>query len=206
MATAPPGWYPDPQGPPGSQRYWSGSTWTEHVQAPGFMPPPPPPPTASGESLAGYGQRVGGWLLDWLIVSVVSIPVAILVGGYHTNRIINSNGGGTYDSSSFGVHWWGLLVGAVLVVGYGTVFCGSNRGQTIGMMAVGVRVVDAASGLPIGYRRAVRVCGYSNTSLRWCSSCPGCSTCSFRSGTGRTKPCTTRPWAASSIHKSFGYP
>ncbi len=118
------------------------------------MPPPPPPPTASGESLAGYGQRVGGWLLDWLIVSVVSIPVAILVGGYHTNRIINSNGGGTYDSSSFGVHWWGLLVGAVLVVGYGTVFCGSNRGQTIGMMAVGVRAVDVATGQPIGYGRA----------------------------------------------------
>jgi uncharacterized RDD family membrane protein YckC len=154
MATAPPGWYPDPQGRPGSQRYWSGSGWTEHVQAPGYMPPPPPPPTASGGSLAGYGQRVGGWLLDWLIVSVVSIPVAILVGGYHTNRIINSNGGGTYDSSSFGVHWWGLLVGAVLVVGYGTVFCGSNRGQTIGMMAVGVRAVDVATGQPIGYGRA----------------------------------------------------
>ena len=194
MATAPPGWYPDPQGPPGSQRYWNGSTWTEHVQAPGFMPPPLPA-AASGQHLAGYGQRLGGWLLDWLIVSVVSIPVAILVGGYH-NRIINPNGGGTYYSNSFGVHWWGLLVAAVLVVGYGTVFCGSNRGQTIGMMAVGVRAVDAASGLPIGYGRAFGRALLEYV-LAFVSSCPGCSTCSFRSGTGRTKPCTTRPWAAS---------
>ena len=60
----------------------------------------------------------------------------------------------TYYSSSFGIHWWGLSIAAVVVVGYGTVFCGSNRGQTIGMMAVGVRVVDAASGVPIGYWRA----------------------------------------------------
>lgn len=153
MATAPPGWYPDPQDPPGSQRYWNGSTWTEHVQAPGYMPPPPPPPTSSGQFLASYGQRVGGWLLDWLIVWAVSIPVAILVGGYH-NRIINPNGSGTYYSNSYGVHWWGLLVAAALVVGYGTVFCGSNGGQTLGMMVVGVRAVDAASGEPIGYRRA----------------------------------------------------
>jgi uncharacterized RDD family membrane protein YckC len=116
--------------------------------------PPPGPAATSGQYLAGYGQRLGGWLLDWLIVTVVSIPVITLVAGYHTEQIIHANGQATYDSSSFGIHWWGLPIAVVVVVGYGTVFCGSNRGQTVGMMAVGVRVVDAASGVSIGYWRA----------------------------------------------------
>ncbi|MGO8852570.1 MAG: DUF2510 domain-containing protein [Mycobacterium sp.] len=42
MGLAPPGWYPDPSGPPG-QRYWDGSNWTEHRVA---APPPPPTPPA----------------------------------------------------------------------------------------------------------------------------------------------------------------
>jgi uncharacterized RDD family membrane protein YckC len=154
MATAPPGWYPDPQGIPGSQRYWNGSTWTEHVQAPGFMPPPPAAPTPSGQFLASYGQRLGGWLLDWVILAVVNIPVVALLGGFtHTDTTNQLNSGRT-TSVSFNVHWWGILISAVLIVGYGTIFCGSNRGQTIGMMAVGVRAVDLATGQPIGYARA----------------------------------------------------
>ena len=45
MTTSPPppppapGWYPDPGG--GGQRFWNGSTWTEHS----LGPPPPVPPT-----------------------------------------------------------------------------------------------------------------------------------------------------------------
>ena len=158
MATAPPGWYPDPQGLPGSQRYWNGATWTEHVQGFGAMPPPPPAPTASGQFFASYGQRLGGWLLDWVILAVINIPVVALLGGFahtQTTQQLNTvNGVDHRTSVSFNIHWWGILVSAILVVGYGTIFCGSRRGQTIGMMALGVRAVDVATGQPIGYGRA----------------------------------------------------
>ncbi len=34
MTTTPPGWYPDPGGPPGARlRWWDGNAWTSHVNA-----------------------------------------------------------------------------------------------------------------------------------------------------------------------------
>jgi hypothetical protein len=49
---AQPGWYADPSGPPGQQRWWDGTRWTEHLQlAPGDAPPAVPP-QKSGSSNA----------------------------------------------------------------------------------------------------------------------------------------------------------
>ncbi len=152
MTAVPPGWYPDPQGSPGSQRYWNGTAWTEYVQAGGFTPSVPA--MMFGRSLAGYGSRLGGWLIDWLIVTAVYVPASALSGGFgHAVRTYHPSNG-VYETSYLGVRWPGVLIGAVLVVGYGTLLCGSRRGQTLGMMAVGVRAVDAATGAPIGYGRA----------------------------------------------------
>lgn len=39
-ATRSPGWYPD-EAMPGSQRYWDGDTWTEHVAPLATVPAPP---------------------------------------------------------------------------------------------------------------------------------------------------------------------
>ena len=70
MTTTPPGgWYQDPSGPPGLQRWWDGTTWTDHTQV--AMAPPPVPPTHLGPPLVSYGRRLGGWLIDWLLVGVV---------------------------------------------------------------------------------------------------------------------------------------
>ncbi len=53
-----------------------------------------------------------------------------------------------------------MSAGLVLAVGlgwvlYGTLLCGAPRGQTVGMMAVRVRVVREGSGDRLGYRRAL---------------------------------------------------
>ena len=47
MTTTPPGgWYPDPTGPPGLQRWWDGTAWTDQTQV--AMAPLPSPRPNSG--------------------------------------------------------------------------------------------------------------------------------------------------------------
>lgn len=161
----PPGWYPDPQGSPGVQRYWNGATWTEHthtgpIGAPAAAQPYGPSVSSSrtpGRELAGYGRRLGGWIIDWLILGVASTIILLPFGGiFHTTNFYSSssNGLSTNHSVSFHLSGWGFLVSALLILAYGTVLCGSQRGQTVGMMAVGVRAVDHLAGTPIGYGRA----------------------------------------------------
>ncbi len=47
-----------------------------------------------------------------------------------------------------------LLIAGLLYLVYGTVLCGSRRGQTVGMMVVGVRAVRADTLERLGYPRA----------------------------------------------------
>jgi uncharacterized RDD family membrane protein YckC len=96
MTQIPPGWYPDPApgqpGVPQGQRYWDGSQWTEHVApgavqtAPGPEPyagqyatyaGPPPATTPDGQPLSGWWARVGAYLLDALIMGVVTVAVGL---------------------------------------------------------------------------------------------------------------------------------
>ncbi len=43
---APPGWYADTT-QPGTERWWDGQAWTDHVRPAAVAPPPPPPPPAA---------------------------------------------------------------------------------------------------------------------------------------------------------------
>ncbi|MFF9898246.1 DUF2510 domain-containing protein [Streptomyces longispororuber] len=62
----PPGWYPDPgqiPGAPPSERWWDGTTWTNHVRAPGavghpgpgYLPQPPDPRRRRIRTAIGVG-------------------------------------------------------------------------------------------------------------------------------------------------------
>src|SRR5215475_16212700 len=106
-----------------------------------YPPPPeaagPPPDTFGGPSgpRAGFWRRFGGLLIDGILLSIVTGIVA---------RVIH---GAT-----------GSLLGLVIDAAYFTILIGASRGQTLGQMALGIRVIDFNTGGPIGYGRAV---------LRW---------------------------------------
>ncbi len=145
----PQGWYRDPHGAPGVNRWWTGTQWSEQTQ---IAPPPPPiPDLPSRPPLAGYGTRLGAWLLDFVIVTVISLPLLDPFGGYyHETRTA------TTHSVSLSLHGPALLAHAVLVLLYGMLFIGSRRGQTPGMMLLGVRCVDTnVTTGSIGYGRAL---------------------------------------------------
>ncbi len=153
--------------------------WNRYIPAPppvaqpvggGFAPPPPPPPPppagdgtpvgsglpfgsglpgpvpASGQRLAPYGRRVVAFLLDSLITGVVGAALVLPAGGVEFD---DRSGGFDLQVNTVGV-LISLLVGIVYFGG----LHGASRGQTVGKMALGIRVVDADHGVTIGFGRA----------------------------------------------------
>jgi uncharacterized RDD family membrane protein YckC len=137
---------------------------------PGNAPPPPPAPpgppafpaggqirggdpTASGNlQYATWGIRVGGYLIDAVIFLVVLVLLLVVFRHSHTLdlRMMARRGTGRRHISAVP-----FLITGVLYIAYGTLLCGSPRGQTVGMMAVGVRAVrDETLGV-LGYGRAL---------------------------------------------------
>jgi uncharacterized RDD family membrane protein YckC len=86
---------------------------------------------------ARFGQRVGAYLIDIVLVNFVVFVLSFLVQAAA-----------------------GLLLSLAVGLGYFAVFEGSGSGQTVGKRLLGIRVVDFESGTPITYGRAfVRAAG-----------------------------------------------
>lgn len=62
---AAPGWYPDPGGPAGQQRYWDGRQWTA-------VQPAPPPPKSAGGTTRG-GKFILGALIAIVLFALITI-------------------------------------------------------------------------------------------------------------------------------------
>jgi len=138
---------------------------------PGAATPPPyggyagvgaPPPYAAatygamgpvgpgGAPLASYGLRLGGWLIDAVLLWVVAVLILWPLHAVHRTHDNGTTHGMTIHTGASGI-----FIPAIIVILYGMLFCGSNRGQTLGMMIVKVRVVDANGGGSIGMGRAL---------------------------------------------------
>ena len=114
----------------------------------GYPPPPgygnyPPPPTSWSQPgpgtdwaaapagyLAGWWYRVGATVIDGLILAVPNFAL------------------------SYGVGRGGSLLSLIISAGYITLMLGA-RGQTLGNMAVGTRVVDSRTAGPVTYAKAL---------------------------------------------------
>jgi hypothetical protein len=89
----PPGWYPDPDGAPGTARWWNGDRWSDVTTptgpgvAVGAMPQQRPPAEShSSEELIESGEPAGAGRTPWviglgLLVVAVVVVTAVLVGG-----------------------------------------------------------------------------------------------------------------------------
>ncbi len=133
--------------------------------APANIPPPPGyamgAETTAGDGpngtvLAAYGPRLGGWLIDFVLLFVVGQVIAtifdrakVVVFTFHTTD--NTTHVVTYHHESV----LGIILRVAIVLLYGAILCGTGRGQTLGMLAVGVRAVDVRTGGLIGFWRGL---------------------------------------------------
>ena len=98
------------------------------------------------QQLASWGRRLAALLVD-VIVLVVAISVALVAAGMPADELRDRVENGEM-----------LLVIVLFLIPeaiYYTWMVGS-RSQTVGKMALGIKIVDAESRAPIGYLRAFR--------------------------------------------------
>jgi uncharacterized RDD family membrane protein YckC len=97
-----------------------------------FGPPPPQAAPVGGASgpRAGFWQRFGAYLIDVIILGVLQVVFRLISPGV------------------------GLVLSIVVGIVYFTMLEGGPKGQTVGKMALGIRIIDLSRGGSIGYGRA----------------------------------------------------
>jgi uncharacterized RDD family membrane protein YckC len=159
-----------PQGPPPAPAPPQGPPQAPPPSGPsspsgpsGGYPPPPPGQYPSypgggygdlaGVPYAGWGTRLGGYLID--LVIFIPVLAVLYLAFRHTHVLevhlmVKRNGSNTRRNLSL----LAPIITAVAFVAYATILYGGARGQTVGMMAVGVRVVRDGTHDALGYGRA----------------------------------------------------
>lgn len=128
---------------------------------PGAPPPPPPSSAASTAGVgspAGFGARLGAYIIDALVVGVpAGILVFIGIAMAPTEIVVCDDGFGLCEQPT-GTGWAIIvlfyLAGVVGAFAYYAVLEGGT-GQTVGKKALNIKRIDAVTGQPIGGGRAV---------------------------------------------------
>jgi uncharacterized RDD family membrane protein YckC len=99
------------------------------------QPAPPPGESRAGPSgpRADFWYRLGGFLID----AVILFLVGQLVGFVFGRNVVAV-----------------ILIGLALGIAYSVYFIGSGSGQTVGMRVLGIRAIDAATYGRVDYGKA----------------------------------------------------
>ena len=155
-----PGYSQAPYGQPGY-----GQAPYEYGQ-PAYGPPPyaygqpgypvPVLVDSRGRKVAEWWQRLLAILIDFVLYVGLSLVVdlAILPASFANDS--SSNGSlFTQSSTSLLIRFIGALIISGLTLLYFGALDGGAKGQTLGKLVMGIATVDAMTGGPIGFRRAV---------------------------------------------------
>ena len=113
----PGGWYADPEGEAGRQRYWDGERWTERYHSGGS-----PSPAGAEEKRFGALRTIAGvfYVLGWVVAILGGLGViagAIAAGGAEDSSDVFGNREAS-DASPVAV----LIVGGIAVFIYSLLF------------------------------------------------------------------------------------
>lgn len=143
---APPGWYQAETDPPGTERYWDGSGWSDETRSALAPPPVQSAPVPGGGRVTPHGRevaspwaRIGARLIDVIIVSVIaSIFVDVNVSGDQIGYVETGD----------------AILATVLGAAYEILFT-ALRSATPGKMLLGLEIVRKTDGgSPIGFAPA----------------------------------------------------
>ena len=106
---------------------------------------------------ASWGRRVLGYLIDWFLGAVAGIPffVGYAMGASEIRLRIDNNGNEVLDpSSDISAASYGMLaLGLAILIAfwiYNVVIRQGRTGYTLGKTVVGIRLVRASTGAPMG--------------------------------------------------------
>ena len=148
-----------PPDPGSGQQSWDAPSQQPGQQQPGAYPqggyaPPGAPMSDFGRPLAEWWKRLVALIIDALVLSIPSmILFSIFFAGMFSaasvDPVTGEISGGSAGLFSAGFIGMALAL-AILPVIYYSVMNGSDRGQTVGKMAMKIQVRDATTGGPIG--------------------------------------------------------
>jgi uncharacterized RDD family membrane protein YckC len=147
--------------------------------APTYGVPPPPPPGYGGQPYgqqpspygalggyggerAGFGVRLGGYLLDQLLYGLVFVPFAVvgfIIGAQSVRDCSTIDDEIRCDNGEFEVLplLGGIAIGLIGVALVAVLYFRAlgRTGQTWGRKIVGIKVVRSRTGEPLGVGRAI---------------------------------------------------
>lgn len=158
--TSSPGGGPAPA-PAGSR----GEPWTGGLppswegRTPQLLAPPPGP--VPGLVWAGFWPRLGGCLLDWVMVLVLGGALVVLVGGADEVQHVISGSQGPLVVTTWSLNGRGYLAVGLAALGYFAV-AWASAGRTLGQATVRVTVLRLADGQrPRPWQAVVRALWFS---------------------------------------------